>query len=113
MGHEVRSAHDGFAALDLAEDFRPELVLLDIGMPKLDGYEVCRRLRARPGGDGLLIVAVTGWGQENDKRRAREAGFDMHLTKPMDLGLLSDFLNSAPKGAAVPRRPMAPAAEGM
>jgi two-component system CheB/CheR fusion protein len=113
MGHEVRSARDGFAALEVAADFRPEVVLLDIGMPKLDGYEVCRRLRAQPGGEDLLIVAVTGWGQEEDKRRACEAGFDLHLTKPMDPAALSDFLKSRPRAAALPPRPMAPAAEGM
>jgi PAS domain S-box-containing protein len=113
MGHDVRSAHDGFGALELAADFRPELVLLDIGLPKLDGYEVCRRLRAQPGGEVILIVAVTGWGQEDDKRRASEAGFDLHLTKPMDPAALFDFLKSAPRRAAVPRRRMAPAAEGM
>ena len=71
-------------------------MLLDIGMPGLNGYDVCRRLRAEPWGEGLLIVAVTGWGQESDKQRAREAGFDLHLTKPMDLARLSDLLKSGP-----------------
>jgi CheY-like chemotaxis protein len=110
----VQSAPDGFAALELAVEFRPELVLLDIGMPKLNGYEVCRRLRALPGGEDVLIVALTGWGQDADKRRALEAGFDLHLTKPMDPARLFDFLKSAAsRGAAAPRPWMAPAAEGM
>jgi CheY-like chemotaxis protein len=113
MGHEVRSALDGVAALEVAAAFRPDLVLLDIGMPQLDGYEVCRRLRSQSWSAGLLIVAVTGWGQEADKRRAREAGFDLHLTKPMDHTALFDFLESTRRQPAAPRRPMAPAAEGM
>ncbi|HEX2465339.1 MAG TPA: ATP-binding protein [Thermoanaerobaculia bacterium] len=114
MGHEVESASDGFVALETAAVFRPDLVLLDIGMPKLNGYEVCRRLRAEPWGAGLLIVAVTGWGQDSDKQRAREAGFDHHLTKPMDPTALYDLLKSmsAPGVAASPG-PIAPAAEGM
>jgi CheY-like chemotaxis protein len=113
MGHEVRSADDGLAALEVAAAFRPDLVLLDIGMPRLDGYEVCRRLRAEPWSEGVLIVAVTGWGQEADKQRARDAGFDLHLTKPMDHGALFDFLESRRGPPAAPRRPMAPATEGM
>jgi CheY-like chemotaxis protein len=101
-------------ALETAAAFRPDVVLLDIGMPKLDGYEVCRRLRAQPWGAGVLIVAVTGWGQDSDKRRAREAGFDHHLTKPMDPAALYDLLESRPApGASASLGPMAPAAEGM
>lgn len=87
-GHDVRVAHDGAAALDAAERFGPEVVLLDIGLPRMDGYEVARRIRAMPGGEKLRLVALTGWGQEDDKRRAREAGFDEHLTKPVDSDLL-------------------------
>jgi CheY-like chemotaxis protein len=75
-GHEVRTAYDGVEALQISEDFQPEVVLLDIGMPKLDGYETARRLRQRPGGGSLLLVAQTGWGQEDDKQRAKQAGFD-------------------------------------
>ena len=102
MGHEVESAPDGLVALETAAAFRPDVVLLDIGMPKLNGYEVCRRLRAQPWGAGLLIVAVTGWGQDSDKLRAREAGFDHHLTKPMDPTALYDLLESraAPTASA-------------
>jgi CheY-like chemotaxis protein len=83
-GHNVRIAHDGAEALREAEDFRPEVAFVDIGMPKVHGYEVARRMRAAPGTARTLLVAVTGWGQENDRRRAREAGFDRHLVKPVD-----------------------------
>ncbi len=83
-GHEVRLAHDGAAALAEAEAFRPDVAFLDIGMPKVHGYEVARRLRAASATAGCLLVAVTGWGQEQDRTRAREAGFDRHLVKPAD-----------------------------
>ena len=80
---DVRIAHDGEAALRDAEGLRPELVLLDIGLPKMNGYEVCRRMRERPWGQKALIIALTGWGQEEDRRKSREAGFDGHLVKPV------------------------------
>ena len=83
-GHVVRTAYDGEEALDVAQEFRPEVLLLDLGMPKLNGYEVCRRIRGWEWGHELLIVAQTGWGQEEDKARTREAGFDDHLVKPVD-----------------------------
>jgi len=83
-GHNVRIAHDGAEALREAEQFHPEVAFVDIGMPKVHGYEVARRMRAAPGTARTLLVAVTGWGQENDRRRAREAGFDRHLVKPVD-----------------------------
>ena len=83
-GQEVRVAHDGPEALDVAEEFRPEVVLLDIAMPAMDGYEVARRLRRRPAFAGTMLVALTGWGQESDRRESREAGFDRHLVKPVD-----------------------------
>ena len=83
MGDETLMAHDGLAALDLAETFRPDVMFLDIGMPKLNGYEVSRRLRQQTWGKDIVLVAVTGWGQEEDKRRSLEAGFDFHLTKPV------------------------------
>jgi signal transduction histidine kinase len=82
VGHDVRVAHDGAEAVELADEFHPEFAFLDIGMPKLNGYEVARRLRTR--GTARVLVAVTGWGQEEDRRRAREAGFDRHLVKPVD-----------------------------
>jgi len=83
-GHTVEVAHDGTAALAAAERLRPQVVVLDIGMPGLSGYEVATRLRATDWGQGVLIVAATGWGHDDDRRRALEAGFDRHLTKPMD-----------------------------
>ncbi len=91
-GHDVRTAHGGQAALTLANEFQPEFALLDIGMPDLDGYEVARQLRLTDGGKKLRLIALTGWGQEEDKRRAREAGFDDHLTKPVDPRLLDALL---------------------
>ena len=83
-GHEVRTAADGLEALVIAEEFQPHVVLLDIGMPGIDGYETARRLRTRPWAQSALLCAQTGWGQEDDKRRARTAGFDRHLVKPVD-----------------------------
>jgi CheY-like chemotaxis protein len=91
-GHEVRTAHDGPAALNAAEQYRPEAVLLDIGLPGMDGYEVARRLRERAWMKGVRLVALTGYGQEEDKRRAAEAGFDQHLTKPVDPAALENLL---------------------
>lgn len=83
-GHQVVTAHDGMAAVEAAERFRPQVALLDIGMPRLDGYEVARRIRAQGWGRDMVLVAVTGWGQARDRDLAREAGFDEHFTKPLD-----------------------------
>ena len=80
-------------ALDIAREFRPEVILLDIGMPGLDGYEVARRLRAMNHGQNFRIVAITGWGQDADRTRTKEAGFDVHLVKPVDLRVLSKVLD--------------------
>ena len=91
-GHEVAMAHDGAAALGAVLEIRPEVVLLDIGLPGMDGYEVASRLRATPGLAGLRLVAITGYGQESDRRRARLAGFDHHLVKPVDLDRLRALL---------------------
>jgi signal transduction histidine kinase len=84
LGHVVRMVHDGGAAVLAAEEFRPELVLLDIGLPTLSGYEVCRRIRSQPWGKDVTIVAMTGWGDAEAQRKARAAGFDRHLVKPVD-----------------------------
>jgi CheY-like chemotaxis protein len=92
-GHDVRTAHGGQAALTLAHDFKPEFALLDIGMPDLDGYEVARRLRLTDSGKNVRLIAVTGWAQDEDKRRAHEAGFDHHLTKPVDPHRLDTLLS--------------------
>jgi CheY-like chemotaxis protein/two-component sensor histidine kinase len=83
MGNDVRTAHDGLEAVAAAAAYRPDLILLDVGMPKLNGYEACRRIREQPWGKGILIAAVTGWGQEEDHHRSRDAGFDHHLIKPV------------------------------
>lgn len=84
VGNDTRTAYDGEAGVDAAGEFRPDVILLDIGMPKLNGYEVCRRIRDEPWGKGIVLIALTGWGQEEDRRRSREAGFDRHLVKPVD-----------------------------
>jgi CheY-like chemotaxis protein len=81
-GHDVRTAHDGPAALETASDYRPNVVLLDIGLPELDGYEVAKRIRQHALLQNVVLVAMTGYGQESDRQRAREAGFDHHLVKP-------------------------------
>ena len=94
-GHEISVAHDGSVAVEAAETFRPDIALLDIGMPKLNGYEVAQRIRAAPWGQSMLLIAVTGWGQSEDKRRALEAGFNHHFTKPLDLDAFGAFLGDA------------------
>ena len=91
-GHDVRRAYDGLEALEIAEDFRPEITLLDIGMPRLDGYGAARELRRREWAKESLLVALTGWGQQEDKRLAREAGFDHHMVKPVDPDALRRLL---------------------
>ena len=93
-GHEIVAVHDGAAAYDAAARHRPDVVLLDIGLPLLDGYEVCRRIRQQPWGTGMLLVALTGWGQEEDRHKTREAGFDGHLVKPVNYGELMMLLGS-------------------
>src|SRR4051812_22810454 len=99
-GHEVFSAANGALALESAERNLPEVALLDIGMPKLDGYEVARRIRAQPWGRRITLVALTGWGQESDRRRSGEAGFDSHLVKPLDLDKLTALLERLPVSVA-------------
>jgi PAS domain S-box-containing protein len=84
LGHDTQVAHDGQEALDKAASYRPEIVLLDIGMPKMSGYDVCRRLREQFAGNDMIIVAVTGWGQEEDRQKSVEAQFDGHLVKPVE-----------------------------
>jgi signal transduction histidine kinase len=91
-GHEVRRAYDGIEALAVADDFRPEVVLLDIGMPRLDGYATARELRKRPWARDLLLVAITGWGHQEDKRRSAEAGINRHLVKPVEPEVVRQLL---------------------
>ena len=98
LGHEVHLAFDGAQALVLAERHRPDVALLDLGMPVQDGLETCRRIRAQPWGRTMLLIAQTGWGQPQDRQRTREAGFDHHLVKPVDLGVLTDLLAQARPG---------------
>jgi len=92
MGHEAHTAHDGREALETAAATRPHVILLDLGMPRLSGHDTCRRLREQPWAKGITIVALTGWGQDEDRRRSREAGFDHHLVKPVDLVQLARVL---------------------
>lgn len=99
MGCVVQQAHDGEAAVVMCRDFDPHLVLLDIGMPKLNGYEACRAIRSQPGGEARSMVAITGWGQPDDRMRAENAGFDRHLVKPVDPELLLQLLTSLSENA--------------
>lgn len=99
-GHEVFSASNGALALESAERHLPDVALLDIGMPKLDGYEVARRIRAQPWGHRITLVALTGWGQDSDRQRSGEAGFDSHLVKPLDLDKLTELLGRLPTAAS-------------
>jgi signal transduction histidine kinase len=92
VGHEVRTAYDGEEALDMASSFRPELALLDIGMPRLNGYDTAQRIRKETYGREMLIVALTGWGQHDDVRKSELAGFDHHLVKPVDPAVLGRLL---------------------
>jgi len=98
-GHEIETAYDGFQAVAAAERFLPDLILLDIGLPGMDGYEVATRIRESSAGRELVLIAVTGWGQEEDRRRSREAGFDAHLTKPVDMAALVRLIADLPKVA--------------
>ena len=91
-GHEIHIAHDGLEAVEAVARIRPDLVLLDIGLPKLNGYEVGGKIRAEPWGAKVVLIAVTGWGQEEDRRESRDAGFDGHLVKPVDLAVLTKLL---------------------
>jgi CheY-like chemotaxis protein len=100
--HQIRTAGDGAAALAIAAAFEPEIVLLDIGLPQMSGYEVAQRLRQLPGRGPLLVVALTGYGSEDDRRRSREAGFDLHLVKPPSVSALRELL-AHPKLAAADR----------
>jgi signal transduction histidine kinase/ActR/RegA family two-component response regulator len=98
-GHETKTASDGTEGIDKAKSFKPEVILLDIGMPKLNGYECAQRIRQQPWGQDVVLVALTGWGQEQDKRMAMEAGFDHHLTKPVDSETLERILAAAKTSA--------------
>jgi PAS domain S-box-containing protein len=95
-GHDTFQAHDGVEAIEAAERVRPDVVLLDIGLPRLNGYEACRRIRQEPWGKDLVLVALTGWGQDEDRQQSREAGFNAHMVKPIDHDALVKLLASLP-----------------
>ena len=92
-GHDVCVAHCGADALELARREKPQIAVLDIGMPDINGYEVATRIRAEAWGSDITLIAVTGWGQEDDKRGAEAAGFDFHLTKPIDPNVLTSLID--------------------
>ncbi len=94
IGHEVRTAYDGREVAPIVADFNPEVVLLDIGLPGIDGYELARRLRASPQCSGAALIAVSGYGQQADRIRAQEAGFDHHLVKPVDPDKLAKLIEA-------------------
>lgn len=97
MGHETRTAHDGESAVASAESFLPEVVLLDIGLPKLNGYEVAQRIREKPWGASMFLIAVTGWGQEEDRQRSTEVGLNVHMVKPVEPSMLEKLLAELPQ----------------
>jgi two-component system CheB/CheR fusion protein len=99
LGNEVCTAADGLEGLEVAERFHPEVVLLDLGMPRMDGYEAARRLRTQPWARDVMLVALTGWSQDEDRARSREAGFDHHLVKPVDPHLLDELLQARSRAA--------------
>lgn len=97
QGHEVYTAHDGEQAVQFAADHQPHVILMDIGMPRMNGYEAARRIRQQPRGNQIRLIALTGWGQEEDKRRTKEAGFDYHLVKPPEPAKLYELLAWSPQ----------------
>jgi CheY-like chemotaxis protein len=98
MGHETRTAHDGESAVATAESFLPDVVLLDIGLPKLNGYEVAQRIREQPWGTSMFLIAVTGWGQDEDRQRSSEVGLNVHMVKPVEPSALEQLLAGLPQG---------------
>jgi CheY-like chemotaxis protein len=95
MGHEVHTAHDGYEGVEAATAFQPDVILLDIGMPRLNGFDACQRIREQPWSRNVLIVALTGWGQEQDKLRSQQVGFNKHLVKPVEPAALTKLLADA------------------
>ena len=94
MGNETKTAYDGIEAINMAASFRPHLILLDIGMPRLNGYDTARQIRQQPWGKDVVLVALTGWGQDDDRRKSDDAGFDSHVVKPIQLETLETLLSS-------------------
>jgi DNA-binding response OmpR family regulator len=97
MGHETRTAHDGETAVSTAESFLPDVVLLDIGLPLLNGYEVAQRIREQSWGASMFLIAVTGWGQEEDRQRSSEVGLNVHMVKPVEPAALEKLLADLPQ----------------
>ena len=93
-GHDVQIAGNGVTALKVAEEFKPDVALLDLGMPGLSGFDVARRIRESTWGSGMVLVALTGWGQDEDRRRSADAGFDHHLTKPIAPEAIESLIDS-------------------
>ena len=91
-GHEAEMVHDGINAMKKAEEFRPDVILLDIGLPGMNGYEVARQIRKQSWGEKMALIALTGWGQNEDRERSKEAGFDTHLVKPIEHRVLNLLL---------------------
>jgi CheY-like chemotaxis protein len=92
-GNEVHTAHDGVEAVERAEAIQPDVVLMDVGMPRMNGYDATRRIRSQTWGERIVVIALTGWGQESDRRQSREAGCDDHLVKPVDHAQLDEMMN--------------------
>jgi CheY-like chemotaxis protein len=103
LGADAHVVHSGEMALQCLSSFKPSAILLDLGMPGMDGIEVARRLRQEPEGREVVLIALTGWGQEDDRRRTKEAGFNHHLVKPIDLSVLQELLASVPPHVVEPR----------
>ncbi len=101
LGAESRTAYDGPQALEVAADFRPEMIFLDIGLPIFDGYEAARRIREEPWGKTIILAALTGWSNDEDRQRSLEAGFDHHLVKPIEINALKQLLSNLPPATAV------------
>jgi len=97
LGKEVKTANDGIEALQVAAEFLPEVILLDLGMPRMDGYEAARCIRKEAWGKDMVLIALTGWGEEDDKRRTIEAGFDHHLVKPVEPSILEKIFSDLPR----------------
>jgi CheY-like chemotaxis protein len=98
LGNEVETAHDGLEAVAAAERYRPDVIFLDIGMPRLDGYAACQQIPAQPRGKAIQIVALTGWGTNKERRQTAAAGFDAHLVKPVDAAAVFKLLSELPSG---------------
>src|SRR5262249_23277385 len=95
LAREIKMVHSGPAAIEAAGQWRPDIILCDLGMPGMDGYETCRRLRRLPGLENALIAAVSGYGSEDERKKSKEAGFDRHLVKPIGRATLEELVNSA------------------